>query len=163
MSDRPSNDEVMLDNIDRMILNVLQRQGRVTNADLAREVHLSAPAVHARVRKLEESGVITGYAAHLDREKTGFDMLCFVQLSLHSHHDAQLADVRRAIIDMPEVLECYHVTGDSDYLLKVVVRNRRDLENFVSLLTPMPAVARIQTSLALNDVKCTTALPLRRD
>ena len=161
MPDQPPIDGTQLDELDRAILRALQEQGRMSNADLARHVHLSAPAVHARVRKLEDSGVITGYAAHLDREKTGFDMLCFMQLKLHSHHDAQLADVRRVIANMPEVLECYHLTGDADYLLKVVLRNRSDLERFVRTLTPMPAVARIQTSLVLDDVKVTTSLPLR--
>jgi DNA-binding Lrp family transcriptional regulator len=150
-----------MDPIDRQILNILQNEGRLSNADLAGRVNLSPPATHARVRRLEESGVIDHYAAIIDREKAGFDMLCFIQIGLQLHQPEQVESVRAAIREMPEVLECHHVTGEYDYLLKVVIRNRKDLERFViERLTPVRGVARIQTSLALSEVKNTTALPL---
>jgi len=151
----------MLDEIDRVILGVLQTEGRITNAELARQVNLSPPATHARIRRLEEGGYIRQYAALVDPEKVGYDMLCFVLVSLQLHQSQQVEGFKEAIKEMPEVLECHHVTGEFDYLLKVVIRNRRDLERFaIERLTPIPGVARIQTSLVLSEVKTTTALPL---
>jgi DNA-binding Lrp family transcriptional regulator len=151
----------MLDSTDKLILQILQEEGRLSNAELAGRVSLSPPATHARMRRLEEEGYIHGYAALLDREKAGFDMLCFVQISLQLHQPQQVEAVRAAIREMPEVLECHHITGEYDYLLKVVIHNRKDLERFVlERLTPVPGVARIHTSLVLTEVKATTALPL---
>lgn len=151
----------MLDPTDKLILQILQAEGRISNAELARRVNLSPPATHARLRRLEESGLIRSYAALLDREKAGFDMLCFVQISLVLHQPEQVEAVRVAIRQMPEVLECHHVTGEYDYLLKVAIHNRKDLERFVlERLTPIPGVARIHTSLVLTEVKSSTALPL---
>jgi len=151
----------MLDEIDRVILGVLQTEGRITNAELARQVNLSPPATHARIRRLEEGGYIRRYAALVDPEKVGYDMLCFVLVSLQLHQSQQVEGFKEAIKEMPEVLECHHVTGEFDYLLKVVIRNRKDLERFaIERLTPIPGVARIQTSLVLSEVKTTTALPL---
>ena len=151
----------MLDSTDKLILQLLQEEGRLSNAELARRVNLSPPATHARLRRLEEEGYIRQYAALLDREKAGFDMLCFVQISLQLHQPQQVEAVRAAIREMPEVLECHHVTGEYDYLLKVVIHNRKDLERFVlERLTPVPGVARIHTSLVLTEVKATTALPV---
>ena len=150
-----------MDALDRAILEILQTEGRLSNAELARRLNLSPPATHARMKRLEEQGVIRRYAALLEREKVGYDMLCFVHISLQLHQPAQVESVRRAIRDLPEVLECHHITGEHDYLLKVVIRNRKDLERFViERLTPIPGVARIQTSLVLSEVKSTTALPL---
>ncbi len=151
----------MLDSTDKLILQILQEEGRLSNAELARRVSLSPPATHARMRRLEEEGYIHGYVALLDREKAGFDMLCFVQISLQLHQPQQVEAVRAAIREMPEVLECHHITGEYDYLLKVVIHNRKDLERFVlERLTPVPGVARIHTSLVLTEVKATTALPV---
>jgi len=153
-------EEIELDELDRKILAELQSNCRTSNALISRRVHLSPPAVHSRIRRLEEVGLISGYVALLDRELAGFDILCFVHIGLQFHQADQVSRVRDAFIDMPEVLECFHVTGEYDYLLKVVVRNRKDLERFVGRLTPVPGVARIQTSIVLSDVKQTTELPL---
>ena len=150
-----------LDKIDRAILAELQGDGRISNAELAQRVNLSPPATLGRLRRLEQRGYIRHYAALVDREAVGYDMLCFVHLSLQLHQTEQVNRIREVIQEMPEVLECYHVTGEFDYLLKVVIKNRKDLERFVvKRLTPIPGVARIYTSLVLNEVKCTTALPL---
>ena len=155
-----SQDEA-LDDLDKAILEQLQIDGRISNADLARRINLSPPATHARVRQLEKRGYIRQYTALLDREKTGYDMLCFVQMSLQLHQQENIDRVRTAINQMPEVLECYHLTGEYDYLLKVVVRNRKDLERFImDRLTPIPGVARVHTSLVLTEVKSTTTIPV---
>ncbi len=150
-----------LDDIDRDLLAALQADGRMSNVDLARRVSLSPPATHARLRRLEEEGYIRGYAALLDRDRLGFDLLCFIEVNLELHQPENVERFRLAIQAMPEVLECHHLTGEHDYLLKVVLRNRRDLERFVvHRLTPLKGIARIRTSVVLNEVKATTAVPL---
>lgn len=151
-----------LDEVDAAILRRLQADGRLSNVELARSVNLSPPATHARLRRLEQQGFIRDYVALVDREKLGYDMLCFVNVSLQLHQFEAIERFYRAVADMPEVLECYHVTGEFDYLLKVAIHNRRDLERFiVKRLTPLPGVARIYTSLVLNEMKSTTAVPVR--
>jgi DNA-binding Lrp family transcriptional regulator len=150
-----------LDAIDRDILRALQRDGRLSNLDLARRIGLSPPATHARVRRLERTGVIARYVAVLDAEAAGFDLVCYVHVGLRGHGQAEVEWFREAIREVPEVLECHHVTGEHDYLLRVALRNRRDLERFlIERLAPFPGIARIQTSLVLREVKRTTELPL---
>jgi Lrp/AsnC family leucine-responsive transcriptional regulator len=150
-----------LDELDRHILHELQSDARIANAELARRLNLSPPAVHARVRRLEEQGYIRGYVALLDRERLGFDMFCFIQISLQLHQIEQVNHFRTTIQQIPEVLECHHVTGEYDYLLKIAVRNRQELERLVmEKLTPIPGVARIHTSLVFSEVKTSTALPI---
>ena len=150
-----------LDKVDRTILEILQQEGRISNAELARKIDLSPPAAHARTRRLEEGGFISQYVALLDQEKVGFDMICFVMVSLAIHKTEQVESFRKSVQDIPEVLECHHITGEYDYLLKAVIRNRKDLEKFIiENLTSIPGVARIHTSLVLSEVKVTTALPL---
>jgi DNA-binding Lrp family transcriptional regulator len=151
----------MLDELDQRILDELQKDARISNAELARRVNLSPPATHARVKRLEEKGTIQRYVALLDRQKTGYDMLCFVRVSLQLHDLDQVTGFHEAVREIPEVLECHHVTGDYDYLLKVLAHNTEDLENFlVNRLTPIPGVAQIHTSLVLREVKNSTVIPL---
>lgn len=150
-----------LDAVDAAILGRLQVDGSLTNVELARAVGLSPPATHARVRRLTEQGYIERYAAILNRRRLGLDLLCFIQITMQVHHLARQDPLRQMIQEMPEVLECHHVTGEFDYLLKVIVRDRQELERFVvGRLTTMPGVARIHTSLAFTEVKATTVLPL---
>ena len=151
----------MLDALDQRILDELQKDARISNAELARRVNLSPPATHARVKRLEEKETIQQYVALLDRQRTGYDMLCFVRVSLQLHDLAQVIGFHEAVRKIPEVLECHHVTGDYDYVLKVVAHNTEDLENFlVNRLTPIPGIAQIHTSLVLREVKNSTILPL---
>lgn len=150
-----------LDKVDFKILDILQHEGRISNAELARRIELSQPATHARLKRLEQSGVIQAYFALLNRELLGFEMLCFVHVILERHHTEQVTAFHDTVIHMPEVLECYHVTGDYDYLLKVVLRHRRDLEDFlVEKLSGINGVGRVHTSVVLREVKETYALPV---
>ena len=150
-----------LDEVDKAALRALQENGKLSNIQLAKQIHLSPPAAHARMKRLEKGGYIRKYTAIVDREKAGYDLLCFVHVSLQIHQVEQVAKFHKIVRQMPEVLECHHITGEYDYLLKVALRNRKDLERFaVDRLTPIPGVARIHTSLALNEIKSTTALPL---
>ncbi len=150
-----------LDELDIAILRELQVEGRISNAELARRISLSQPAVHNRVKRLEERGYIRQYVALLDKEKMGYDMVCFINIRMQLHQQDRIDDFKSRIRQLPQILECHHLTGEYDYLLKVVIRNRKDLERFVvENLTPMPGVEQIQTSVVFSEVKATTALPL---
>jgi Lrp/AsnC family transcriptional regulator, leucine-responsive regulatory protein len=152
---------VELDEQDVMILRELQQEGSITNVDLARRVNLSAPATHTRVRRLEALGFIQRYVALLDRDRLGYDLMCFITVSLRMHQPDEVQRFRSIVTEMPEVLECYHITGDYDYILKVVVQNRQDLQRFLmDRLTPIPGIERIYTRVALTEIKATTALPI---
>ena len=154
----------MFDDLDKRILDELQKDARISNVELARRVNLSPPATHARVKRLEEHNYIQRYVTLVDRKKADYDMLCFVQVSLQLHELDQVTGFHEAIRKIPEVLECHHVAGDYDYLLKVVAHNTEDLEKFlVNRLTPIPGVAQIHTSLVLREVKNSTILPLKSE
>jgi len=155
---------ITLDEIDVAILNELQADSKISNAELARRVELSAPAIHARIKRLEDSDVIAGYAAIVNREAMGYDMLCFIQLSLQTHNAHTVRAFREQIAEMPEVLECHQLIGDIDYLLKVALRNKSDLQRFLmERLTPIEGIARFKTSLSLIEIKSTTVLPIPDD
>lgn len=153
--------ETGFDDIDRVLLQRLQADARTTNAELARQVDLSPSGLQKRLRKLESSGAIRGYTALLDRELLGYDMLCFVQVTLQRHQPDNTTRFREAVQQLPEVLECHHLTGEYDYLLKVIVRNREHLESFLmTQLTPIPAIDKLRTSISLREVKATTEIPV---
>jgi len=150
-----------LDEIDRALLHILQTDARISNADLARQVSLSPPAVHARMRRLQEQGVIRGYVTVLDREALGYEMLCLISIRMERHQRPDIERVRAAVGQMPEVLECHHLTGEFDYQLKVVVHNRKELERFVvDRLATIPGIAHIRTSLVFSEIKSTSELPV---
>lgn len=152
-----------LDELDLRILGHLQADSSISAAELARRVALSSPGLQKRLRKLTDAGVILRQVAILQREAVDLDLLCFVQVTLAHHQPDAVAGFRRAVQDLPDVLECHHLTGEFDYLLKVVARNHRDLERFlVERLTPIPGVDKIRTSIVLNEIKSSTALPLER-
>lgn len=150
-----------LDKIDRRLLGYLQDDARLSNAELGRRVDLSGPGLQKRLRRLEEAGVISRYMAVVDREALGFDMLCFVQVTLQRHEPDAVDNFRHEVGTMPEVLECHHITGEYDYLLKVVVRNRKHLEAFIlQTLTPVRGMDKIRTSLVLSEIKALAPVPL---
>lgn len=152
---------VELDSSDRAILTLLQRNARISNVELAKQVHLSPPATHARVKQLEKKGVIKNYVAMLDRERTGHDCMCFISVSLELHRTDKQQEFFNIIGNLPEVLECYHLTGESDYLLKVVIRNNREMEQFITQsLLPIPGLARVHTSVVLREIKSDTSLSM---
>ena len=156
-----NSQSIMLDNLDKSLLRALQTDGRLSNVELSRKISLSPPATHTRLKRLEKDGYVRQYTAIVDREKAGYDLLCFIHIGLQMHQVMQVEKFREATRKLPEVLECHHITGEYDYLLKVVLKNRKDLEQFViDKITPIPGVARIHTSLVLAEVKATMALPL---
>ena len=150
-----------LDKKDRLLLEHLQGDARMTNTELARRVDLSPPGLQKRVRKLEDAGVIEQYVTLLNREALGYDMLCFVQVTLQRHEPEAIRNFRKVVLTMPEVMECFHITGEYDYLLKIIIRNREHLETFlVETLTPVPGMDKIRTSLVLREIKKTSRIPL---
>lgn len=155
--------DIGFDELDRAILNELQSNCRISNAELARKIHLSQPAVHNRIKRLEKQGVIQTYSAILDRDVVGFDLLCFIHITMDSHTPETMEPFEQAIAALPQVLEFHRLTGDYDALLKAVLRDRRDLERFIKDdLTPIEGVRRIKTSVVLDEIKSTTALPLKK-
>lgn len=147
------------DQLDHAIIKELQMNGRISVADLARKIHLSPPAVYQRMKRLERAGVIRQYVALVDRESAGYDLLCFVRVSLQPHNKEQLDEFQAAIVDHPAVLECYHTAGAYDLLLKVIVRKPKELEQFISEhLMTIGGVNQIETSMVLNEMKSTTAI-----
>lgn len=149
------------DQLDVAILRELQANSRISVADLARAIHLSPPAVHQRIKRLERAGVIAAYAAILDREMVGLELLCFIRVRVESHTHAQFAALEAALANLPAVLECYRVTGGHDLLLKVVVASHKELDRFISAhLMTIPGVGHIETNTVLQELKATTALPL---
>lgn len=152
-----------MDAIDHRILACLQENARISNADLAREVGLSPSPCLRRVRELEQSGVIRQYGTLLDPGKVGLPISVFVQVTLERQVEQALETFERSILGRPEVMECYLMTGDSDYLLRVVVADLAAYERFLKdHLTRVPGVSSIKSSFALNQVKYRTALPLDR-
>lgn len=154
----------MLDKTDWNILAALQENGRISNVDLAGKVHLSPSPCLARVKALEESGVISRYVALLDPVAAGLSVSVFVQVTLDRQIESALTTFEDAVAARPEVMECYLMTGSSDYLLRVVVADLEKFRTFVvDFLSRIAGVGNIQSSVALKRVKYQTALPLPAD
>jgi Lrp/AsnC family leucine-responsive transcriptional regulator len=150
-----------LDHIDRRILEVLQKSGRMSNAELADVVNLSASACHRRVQRLEKDGYIRDYVALLDGRKMGRPTTVFVEITLSGQADEVLDAFEKAVARVPDVLECHLMAGSADYLLKVLAG---DTEDFARIhrryLAALPGVAQLQSSFALRTVRNTTAMPV---
>ena len=148
-----------LDKTDKKILGILQADGRVTNAELAKRVNLSASACLRRVQNLEATKVISGYVALLAQEAIGRPTNVFIEVTLKSQSEESLRTFERAASACPEIMECYLMAGDADYLIRVVAANSEDYERIHRQhLTVLPGVARIRSSFALRAVCKKTAL-----
>lgn len=151
----------ILDQIDRRILRHLQADARLSNVELAEKAGLSPSPCLRRVRRLKEAGVIKGYATLLDQEAVGLPVSVFVMVSLEKQVENSLERFEELIRDRPEVMECYLMTGDADYLLRVVAADLRAYERFLmDHLTRFPGVSNIKSSFALKQVIYRTALPI---
>ncbi|WP_323039169.1 Lrp/AsnC family transcriptional regulator [Gemmobacter sp.] len=147
-----------IDEIDRRILRRLQAQGRMSLQDLAESVGLSATPVARRVRALEDAGIITGYRAMIDEVALGFGVSVFVSVRLDRQIDSALATFEATIRTLPEVVDCWLMTGNRDYLVRVVTADLAEFESFlVGRLTKIPGVASIESSLPLRRVKADLA------
>jgi Lrp/AsnC family transcriptional regulator, leucine-responsive regulatory protein len=148
-----------LDRYDRAILRLLQQDARITNTALASKVSLSESACLRRVRALEESGIIEGYTALIDQHKAGFPVNVFVSITLDRQSQPGLEAFEGAVRKVPEVMECYLMTGEHDYLLRLVVADMADFERLHQHLTRLPSVARVQSSFAMRIVTRSRSLP----
>jgi Lrp/AsnC family leucine-responsive transcriptional regulator len=150
-----------LDKVDLRILDELQADGGLSNVELARRVHLSPSPCLARVKALEAAGVIRRYVALVDPAAVGLGLNVFINISLKTQSKEALAAFEQRIAEHDEVMECYLMTGDSDYLIRVAVPDIAALEKFIlEQLTPIAGVEKIRSSFALKQVRYKTALPL---
>lgn len=150
-----------LDAIDRKILEVLQTDGRISNVDLAARIHLSAPQCLRRVRALEERGVVRGYRALVNPERLDLGVTAYVSLNIDGSAFGRVREIEATIRAHPEILECHTVSGDCDYLLKVVARDLRSLSQFLTdRLMQTAGVADVRSMICLEEVKAAAPLPV---
>jgi DNA-binding Lrp family transcriptional regulator len=150
-----------LDAVDLKILNELQRDGSLSNVELAKRVHLSPSPCLARVKALEQAGVIDRYVALANASVLGLGLNVFISISLKEQSKEALATFEQRIAEHDEVMECYLMTGDSDYLIRVALPDIAALEKFIlEQLTPIAGIEKIRSSFALKQVRYKTALPL---
>lgn len=150
-----------LDDIDRKILRVIQKQGRISNADLSEKVALSPSACHRRVQRLEAEGIVKDYVALLDARKIGLPSTIFVEIKLQGQADEILDAFEAEVKRVPEILECHLMAGTADYILKVVADSTEDFARIHRQhLSRLPGVLQMQSSFALRTVFKTTALPV---
>ena len=151
----------MLDNIDKEILNALQQNARLTNRELAEKLNISTTPVFERIKKLEKKGIIQSYVALLDAKKVNKNLVAITQVKLDIHSKKLIEAFNKKIITFDEVMECYHTTGDADFILKIMVSDLEDYYRFImDKLTQTTDVAHISTSFVLNEIKHTTAIRL---
>ncbi|MDN3616919.1 Lrp/AsnC family transcriptional regulator [Vibrio gallaecicus] len=151
-----------MDRIDKHLLRLLQKDGRLTNAELAELVGLSASPCARRLKRLEEQGIIDGYRVSLSRKEVGIAMTVFVEVSLNNHQEVSIENFELAVVDMEEVISCHVVSGAYDYLLEVVSPDLTAYETFTRKLQRLTNVKDIHTHLAIRQVKGNTALPIYR-
>tara|TARA_R100000306_G_scaffold14130_1_gene16939 strand:+ start:5592 stop:6050 length:459 start_codon:yes stop_codon:yes gene_type:complete len=152
---------MILDTIDKDLLQLLQEDAKQTNKQLSLQLNLSVTAVYERIKKLEREGIITKYVSLLDKEKVhkGFTVFCHIKLVQHAQD--YLTKFEEEVTNLDEVLECFHVSGDYDYLLKVVVKDIKQFRSFmVNKLTTIKHIGSTQSSFSISEVKNTTQLRL---
>jgi Lrp/AsnC family leucine-responsive transcriptional regulator len=150
-----------MDTVDRQMLDILQREGRISNAALAEQLHLSPSPCLRRLRALEHDGVITGYRAELDRQKLGLGLTVFVELKVDGHSDRTAAAISEALTAAPEIVAAHIVSGSADFLLEVVVADLAAYERLMfDTLLRLPNVSDVRSNFALRIVKSQAPLPL---
>ena len=150
-----------LDRYDRALLITLQKNGRATNVELSANANLSAPQCYRRVQRLEEEGIIRGYTAQLDPTYIGFAIVAFVCLSIDRGEFKNVRKLEGEIRAFPEILECHTITGDFDYLLKVVAPDLKELSNFLTdHLMQVPGVSSVRSMVCLDEIKKASPFPI---
>jgi len=150
-----------LDAVDLKILQALQADGRMANVDLSERIGLSPSSTLERVRRLERGGVIHGFTARIDRKALGHDVVVFVQVTMREHDRKAVTQFEKAVVKLPEVLECHHVAGDYDFLLKLLATDVDSLRKLLlDRISELPSVGRIHSMLVLDTVKHVLDVPL---
>lgn len=149
------------DRFDRIIIESLQQNGRASNVELSEKVNLSPPQCYRRVQRLEQEGVIRGYAAQVEPGALGLGVIAFVSLGLAREQFKQVRNVEQAIRQFPEILECYTISGDFDYMLKVATTDLKSLSAFLTdRLMQVPGVAGVRSMVCMEEIKPASALPV---
>jgi Lrp/AsnC family leucine-responsive transcriptional regulator len=152
---------IEIDRIDLRLLEILQSQGRISNLELAAAISLSPAQTLRRHRRLEELGVVKGYDTRLDAQALGFGVVAFIQVTMERGHVRDLANFKGMVADLAQIQECFAVTGDIDYMMKVVARDLKALSEFLlDTLMRIPGVSGVNSSVCLDELKCTSAVPL---
>jgi DNA-binding Lrp family transcriptional regulator len=152
---------IKLDHTDKAILRFLQEDAKKTNKEIAGKLDLTTTPVYERIKRLERKGVIQKYIALVDRQKVGLSMLAFCNVSLKEHTKAFLIKFERDVLSLEEVVECYHIAGNYDYLLKVVVKDIETYQRFVAQkLAALENIGRVQSNFVMMEIKHSTALPI---
>ncbi len=150
-----------LDATDKKIINILQQEGRIANNELAKRIGLTTTPTLERVRRLEREKIIEGYSAKIHKEAVGRGFTAFVKVTLSVHQLKLLEEFTSAVQEIPEILACYHTTGDGDFLLQVVAKDTKDYEQLMrTKLTTLPDVERLHTSIVLNTIKEQSPIPV---
>ncbi|MEN7528299.1 MULTISPECIES: Lrp/AsnC family transcriptional regulator [unclassified Cupriavidus] len=150
-----------LDRTDRRLLGMLQEHGRVSNLELAEAINLSPAQTLRRHRRLEESGIIKRYEARLDSAALGFGVTAFIHVTMERGHIRDLSKFKGLVAELAQIQECFSVTGDIDYVLKVVAKDLKSLSDFLlDTLMRIPGVSGVKSSVCLDEIKCTSAMPL---
>jgi Lrp/AsnC family leucine-responsive transcriptional regulator len=152
-----------LDRYDRIILKTLQANGRASNVDLSDKANLSPPQCYRRVKRMENEGIIRGYAAQVDPAAIGLGVVAFVSLNIDREQFKNVRSLEKAIRQFPEILECYTISGDFDYLLKVAAADLKSLSNFLTdRLMQVSGVSGVRSMVCLEEIKPASPLPLER-
>ena len=151
-----------MDDIDKKLVSLLQQNGKLTMKELSTKLGLSITPIYERLRRLERNGVITGYHAGVDNKKAGFGLEVFLSITMEFHKSEMLQEFEQEISKLPEVLECYHLTGSFDFLVKVLVKDMEEYADFASKkLARINNIRLVQSLMVLNKVKHTNVLPIR--
>ena len=149
-----------LDPVDKQILALLQKDGKMTIKEIASALNMSNSPIFERIKKLESSGIIAGYSAKIDAKKLGFQLIAFCSVTLENHHKETIEQFVADVAELPEILECYHIAGLFDYLLKIVVVDMEDYQHFITQkLAILNNIARVQSSFVMTEIKNTELLP----
>ncbi len=150
-----------MDDVDKRIVSELQKDGKLKIKELAAMLNMTNSPVFERIKKLESEGIISGYNAQINPKKLGFKLIAYCSVTLENHHKETIEQFVKDVEDLPEILECYHIAGLFDYLLKIVVRDMEDYQIFVTQkLSILQNIARVQSSFVMTEIKKTQQLPM---
>ena len=150
-----------LDNVDLTILKLLQQNAQITSKELSSHLNLSLSPIYERIKRLEKDGYIKPYVTILDKEKMGFTLIGFCHVSLKEHAKPFLDKFEEDVLQFNEVVECYHVTGNFDYMLKVLIKDMKEYQNFiVNKLAILENIGNAQSQFVMTEIKNTTFLPI---
>jgi len=151
----------MLDKIDKSILKLLQNNAKLTIKEIGQQLNLSATPIFERIKRLERSDHITAYRATINRRKVGLSLMVFCDISLNQHEASYISKFELDIQQFSEVIECYHIGGNFDYLIKVVAKDMDDYQYFIAnKLASLDNIRKVQSSFVMNEVKSTASLPI---